>query len=211
MILPMKEPTRTRPATGAAVLRGHVTDAIGEAALAELAETGYARMSMEAVARRAGVGKAALYRRWPSKQEMVEQVVGKLTDNAVPIPDTGSLRGDVGSYLAGVTAQRNDLRTTRILADLSAEAIRNPALARALNTTLREPRRAAGTAMLHRAIDRGELPAGLDTDLALDCLVALAHARPQTLTEADELADPYGHDRLVDVILAALAACREGS
>lgn len=48
----------------------------------------------------------------------------------------------------------------------------------------------------------------LDTDLALDCLVGLVHARPQTLTAAGELADPYPRQRLVDVILTALAACR---
>ncbi len=100
------------------------------------------------------------------------------------------------------------LRTTRIVADLGAEAIRNPRLAQALSGALREPRRAAGKAMLHRAVECGELPADLDTDLALDCLVALTHARPQNLTATGDLTDPYPRQRLVDVILTTLAACR---
>ena len=72
-----------RPVTGGAVLRQQVTDAITEAAFAELAETGYARTSMDAVARRAGVGKAALYRRWSSKAELVMDALA-LVKPAVP-------------------------------------------------------------------------------------------------------------------------------
>ena len=200
-------PPPPRPATGAAQLREHVTDTITAAVLDELAESGYGGMSMEAVARRARVGKAAIYRRWPSKQDMVERIVADLAFHAVPVPDTGTLRGDVNDYVTHATALRQDLRTTRIIADLSAEAIRNPRLAQAFNTALREPRRAAGAAMLRKAIDRAELPADLDIDLALDCLVGLTHARPQTLTTTGELAEPYAQQRLVDVILTTLAAC----
>jgi AcrR family transcriptional regulator len=203
----MTRPAPPRPATGGAQLRAPVTDAITTAALDELVESGYSRMSMEAVARRAKVGKAALYRRWNSKQEMIEQIVGDLSWSAVPIPDTGTLRGDVDSYLAHAAALRQDLRATRIIADLGAEAIRNPRLAQVFATTLREPRRAAGAAMLRKAADRGELPGNIDTDLALDCLVGLVYARPQSMTAAGELADPYPRDRLVRVILAAIAAC----
>ncbi|MFI5718768.1 TetR/AcrR family transcriptional regulator [Nocardia sp. NPDC051750] len=206
----MTDPTRSRPA-GAALLRGHVTDAITAAAWDEIAECGYSRMSMEAVARRAGVGKAAIYRRWGSKQAMIEQIVADLTWNAVPVPDTGSLRGDVARYVADATEARNDERTTRIVADLGAEATRNPRLAQAFYSALRQPRRDAGAAMLRRAVDRGELPVDLDTHLALDCLVGLAHARPQTLSAAGERVDPYSQDRLVDVILTALAACSQES
>jgi AcrR family transcriptional regulator len=59
--------TRRTP-TGAAVLQPEITKAITGAVFDELADQGYARLSMEAVAKRAGVGKSALYRRWPSKQ-----------------------------------------------------------------------------------------------------------------------------------------------
>lgn len=204
----MTDSNRSRPVAGAALLRGHVTDAITAAAWDEIAESGYSRMSMEAVARRAGVGKAAIYRRWASKQAMIEQIVADLAWNAVPVPDTGSLRGDVARYVADATDARNDERMARIVADLGAEATRNPRLAQAFYSALRQPRRDAGAAMLRRAIERGELPADLDTDLALDCLVGLAHARPQTLSVAGDLVDPYPQQRLVDVILTALTACR---
>lgn len=204
----MTDGGRTRPVAGAALLRERVTDAITAAVLDELAEAGYARMSMEAVARRAGVGKAAIYRRWASKQAMVEQIVADLAWHAVPVPDTGNLRDDVSSYLAHAAALRADLRTARIITDLSAEAIRNERLAQTFYAALREPRRAAGTEMLQHAIDRGELPADLDPELALDCLVGLTYARPQTLTPSGEFADPYPQERLVDVILTTLPACR---
>ncbi|GAA3159686.1 TetR/AcrR family transcriptional regulator [Planomonospora alba] len=200
--------THGRRAAGAALLREQVTGKITAAVLDELADTGYARMSMEAVARRAGVGKAALYRRWASKEAMVQQIVGEFAWASVPVPDTGSLREDVRGYVAHACALRQDLRAVRVIADLSAEAVRDPRLARSFYPALREPRRTAAAAMLRNAVERGELPADLDTDLALDCLVGLAYGRPQTLTASGELADPYPHDRLVEVVLAALTACR---
>ena len=73
-----------------------MTDAITEATFTELAESGYARMSMEAVARRAGVGKAALYRRWSSKQEMLcELIRTAVEDTLPPRPETGALHSDL--------------------------------------------------------------------------------------------------------------------
>jgi AcrR family transcriptional regulator len=203
----MTETRRIRPTAGAALLREPVTDAITAAVVDELAESGHARMSMEAVARRAGVGKAAIYRRWPSKDVMVQQIVAGLAWNAVPVPDTGTLRDDVTSYVAHAAELRRDIRITRIIADLTAEAIRNPQVAQTFYAALRKPRRAVGAKMLRHAIERGELRTDLDTELALDCLVGLTYARPQTLTASGELEDPYPRERLVDVILTALAAC----
>ncbi|MFD0663561.1 TetR/AcrR family transcriptional regulator [Thermocatellispora tengchongensis] len=88
-----------RTPTGAAVLQPSVTNAITEAVLDELAEQGYARLSMEAVAKRAGVGKSALYRRWPSKQEMAISVISEFSLAQIEVPDTGSLRGDLRATL----------------------------------------------------------------------------------------------------------------
>ena len=67
---------RSRQPAGAAVLRPEKTEAIIAAFFAELGEKGYAGLTMDRVAERAGVGKAALYRRWPSKQEMLIDLVG---------------------------------------------------------------------------------------------------------------------------------------
>ncbi len=142
---------------------------------------------------------------------MVEQIVADLSWNAVPVPDTGTLRSDIRRYIAAADQAQRDQRMTRIVTDLTAEAARNPALAQAFYAALRRPRRDAGAAMLRAAIERGELPEDLDADLALDCLVGLAHARPQTLSASGGLADPYQQERLVEVVLAALAACRTGA
>ena len=90
------EHKEARPASGGAVLRQRVTDAITEAAFAELAEGGYARMSMEAVARRAGVGKAALYRRWPSKLAMVTELIRTRVIDELPLPPAAGALREIG-------------------------------------------------------------------------------------------------------------------
>jgi AcrR family transcriptional regulator len=162
-----------RPASGGALLRQRVTDAITEAAFVELAETGYARMSMEAVARRAGVGKAALYRRWPSKQAMLTELIRDRVTGTIPAaPDTGALHTDLRDLLASIRRQLASPLLARIGAGLLAEASHDDALAEVLYTGVAAPRRAAADAMLRSAIDRGELPAGLDTELAADLLIA---------------------------------------
>ena len=157
-------------ARGAALLRQQVTAAIESAALAELAEVGYARMSMEAVAKRAGVGKAAIYRRWPSKQHLVIALVSAYATRAANLVSAGSLYADV---LAFLTATKHGLEhplVTPIILDLASEAGRNPQLAEALRTTISEPRRARVAELLRLAIARGELEADVDLDLALDFL-----------------------------------------
>ncbi|MEV2210108.1 TetR/AcrR family transcriptional regulator [Streptomyces sp. NPDC050997] len=163
----------TRPATGGAVLRQRVTDAITEAAFTELAEAGYARLSMEAVARRAGVGKAALYRRWPSKQAMIAELIhDKVTDTLPHTPATGALRADLRELLATYRSQLANPLLARIGTELLAESSRDGALAEMLHTEVTAPRRLAARAILQGAIDHGELPPTLDLELATDLLIA---------------------------------------
>ncbi|MEV4143435.1 TetR/AcrR family transcriptional regulator [Amycolatopsis sp. NPDC049691] len=162
-----------RPVSGGAVLRRQVTDAITEAAFAELAETGYARTSMDAVARRAGVGKAALYRRWRSKQAMFAELIrDKVAGALPPTPDTGALRTDLRELFATFRAQLANPLITRIGAGLLAEAEHDAVLAEVLRSGVAEPRRAAARAILRAAIDRGDLPPGLDLELGTDLLIA---------------------------------------
>ena len=164
---------QARPASGGAVLRQRVTDAITEAAFAELAEAGYARMSMEAVARRAGVGKAALYRRWPSKLAMVTELIRTRVVDELPLPPaTGSLRGDLRGLLGAFRDQLASPLVARIALALLAEASHDGALAEVIYAEAAAPRRAAARAILQGAIDRGELPAGLDPELGTDLLIA---------------------------------------
>jgi AcrR family transcriptional regulator len=167
----MSENTRRAP-TGAAVLRTQVTSAISTAVLDELAEQGYGRLSMEAVAKRAGTGKSSLYRRWPSKQEMVIAALAEFSIPMGEVPDTGSFAGDLRATLEAVHAWMTHPRFAPILPDLSAEAGRNPALAQAIHSAVGEPRRELGAATLLRAVERGELPADTDIELALDLIAA---------------------------------------
>lgn len=198
----MARPPKRAP-SGAAVLRSGITDAITEAVLDELAETGYARLSMEAVARRAGVGKAALYRRWPAKLDMIVAVLAGFSVGLAPTADTGSLRGDVREALTATMGWLTHPRFARILPDLAAEGLRNPALSDAVAASIGEPRRAIGAMTLHRAVDRGELPPDTDIEMALDLLAAPIYWR---LSVRHARAEPAYLDTLTAVVLRALGA-----
>src|SRR5277367_129498 len=86
--------------SGGPVLQTEVTDAITNAFFEELAEVGYGRLSIDAVARRAGVGKAAIYRRWKSKLEITVALASHVAVAAVDVPDAGNLLGDIREYLS---------------------------------------------------------------------------------------------------------------
>lgn len=151
-------------------MRDEVTVAIESAAFAELAQAGYARMSMEAVAKRAGVGKAAIYRRWPSKEHMIIALVSKHATRAAEVVSTGSLHDDVLAFLSATRLALEHPWVAPIILDLASEAARNPQLAQALRTTIAEPRRGRVAELLLLAIHRGELAPDVDADLALDFL-----------------------------------------
>ena len=197
-----RPPARRAPA-GAAVPRESVTRAIHVATLQEVAEAGYGRTSVEAVARRAGVGKAAIYRRWPSKLELVIAAVSRAAVRPAEVPDTGSLRGDVHAFLVGGRRLLDDPVGRRVLADLVAEAARVPELDALLTATVGAPRRELASVLLERAVARGELRPELDRELALDVVPAALYwriaVRRATLTD-DDL------ERLADATTAALRA-----
>jgi AcrR family transcriptional regulator len=193
--------TRRAP-TGAALLQPGVTRAITEAVLAEWAGHGYARLSMEAVAKRAGVGKSALYRRWPSKQEMAMAVVSEFSVARAAVPDTGTLRGDLRAALGAVADWLTDPHFSRILPDLVAETARNPELGDFVKSMIGTPRREHSAQMLRRAVDRGELRADLDLDLVLDLLAAPVYWR---LSVRASEAEPDYLDKLTDLLLRSMA------
>jgi len=197
---PVRRPTAGPP------LHGSVTVAIRRAVLLGLATEGHGRLSMESVARRAGVGKAALYRRWPSKEEMVNDVVLEAVQGARPfVPDTGSLRSDVRELLLFFRSQLREPGQRRIAADLLAESTRNAELARILDDAVARPRRDALRALLVTAMDRGELPDDLDLDLAIELFVAPVALRILQVTDPLQEVDV---DALTDVICAGLGAAR---
>jgi AcrR family transcriptional regulator len=192
-----------RRTSGGPVLQDDVTDAIAAAFFEELAQVGYGRLSVDAVARRAGVGKAAIYRRWPTKQAMAVALVSEVAVAAVDIPDTGTLRGDVRGFLANADTAMRHPRAGRIVPDLFAEATRNPELADALLAGIRDPRRTKAAQLLRRAVDRGELPEGTDLELGMDFLAGPLYWRLAVIRTP--VAEDY-LDRLTDRILGALTA-----
>lgn len=137
----------------------------------ELATVGYGRLSIEAIARRAGVSKAAIYRRWSSKLELVLEIVSAAAGQSLPLPDTGDLRGDLEIlFLIMARALRHPL-AAQIIPDLLAEAARNPQIAQTLEQALRVNQRDIGGLLVGRAIDRGELAPDTDLDIAVDLIV----------------------------------------
>jgi AcrR family transcriptional regulator len=164
---PQPRPRRRRPA-GAAVLREDVTEAIRAAVFEELAAVGYARMSIEGIARRAGVGKTAVYRRWRSKLHLVLDVVSALAVLGLPAPDTGTLEGDLRLlYQVTSRALRHPV-ASQIIPDLQAEAARNPEIAEAMQKALREGQDGVASGIVAAAQRRGDIRADADEQLALD-------------------------------------------
>ncbi|MBA6433099.1 MULTISPECIES: TetR/AcrR family transcriptional regulator [Streptomyces] len=201
-----KEPTKPRrvPA-GAAVLQENVTDAIRAAVFEELATVGYGRMSIERVARRAGVGKAAIYRRWRSKLPIVLEVVSALAKQGLPTPDTGSLQGDIKVLLEATARVLWHPMAAQIIPDLFAESARNPDMAQALQAAVRDSQRGIADVVIRNAVNRGELSADTDVDLALDLASGPLYWRLSTMRSPL----PEGYlDGLAAATTAALAAAR---
>lgn len=183
-----------------------VTDALTRALFEEWARVGYGALSLEAVAKRAGVGKAALYRRWPSKLAMVSDRLEGVGVELTQVPDTGSLLGDVRGFLRSVRRLLRHPLVRRILPDLHAEMNRSPELAQAVRGRLQVERRERGALMFERAMRRGELPCGLDLDMAND-VVGLLYWR---MIVTGERADTAYIEQLARFIVAALGSFESG-
>ena len=192
-----------RAPAGAAVLRDDLTEAIRDAVLEELAAHGYGRRSIEGVARRAGVGKTTIYRRWGSKLQMVIDVVSAVAVQGMAPPDTGSLRGDLRAMLTVASVALRHPLARQIVPDLLAEAARNPDIAETLEKALQETQLGFSAAVLQKAMDRGELPADTDVQLALDLAIGPLYWRLAVVRAKL----PKGYlDHLADRIAAALSA-----
>ncbi|MEM7633201.1 MAG: TetR/AcrR family transcriptional regulator [Pseudomonadota bacterium] len=172
-----ENPVTKRAPSGAAVMRKSVTDALSRAFFEEWAQTGYGALRLDAVAKRAGVGKAALYRRWSSKHEMAIQLIKTVGLDLTPIPDSGTLIEDLRLILLSLRRTLRHRLIRRILPDLHAEMARSSALSAEIRTTLQYERRERGKVIVDRAIARGELPKNTDRDLANDALASILYWR----------------------------------
>lgn len=151
--------------------------AILRAATDLFAERGLPGMSIEEVAARAGVGKATVYRRWPTKGALALDAFLALYRGQQPEPDTGTLRGDMLAALRGWVRAVTRTAAGRMLAGLVAAAQHDPQLAAGWRDRVVGPLRVRYFVMLDRAIARGEIPPDTDKDVVLDLLFGAAYHR----------------------------------
>jgi len=183
------------------------TPAILGATLQVIAEEGFARFSVDKVAAAAGVGKATIYRRWSTKEELigdaVAQVVQGLSD-----PDTGSLREDVLAFNRGLLEQLDQFPgLATVMPAMVAESAWDPRLQAVLDQLI-ERRDECGHAVVRRAKERGEMAADVPDDLILDLSSGWFFYRmallKQPMTDADIVT-------MVDGVLGGLGTSGDSS
>ena len=144
-------------------------DAILAASLELIREAGFDALAMDAIAARAGVGKATVYRRWKSKELLVVEAIDDIV-RAVPDPDTSSTEGDLMVLMNATLRMYADPATAALLSGLVAAMVRSEVIANAVRGGFVGMRRDAMRRALLRGMARGELRADTDLELALDLL-----------------------------------------
>ncbi|WP_067974186.1 TetR/AcrR family transcriptional regulator [Mycolicibacter icosiumassiliensis] len=175
--------------------------AILDAALQGVADVGYDRLSMDDIAARAGVGKAAIYRRWPSKAVVVADAIAHWRRRQGPVepPSTGSLHGDIEALVATAPdLDESGMDTMKVIVGVATAAMHNPILAAALDDLVLDPPRHVVRVLLDQARARGEIPAGRDLSLIPDVALGLNVLRVMTGRPVDRV---FVRRVLEDVIL----------
>jgi AcrR family transcriptional regulator len=172
--------------------------AIMEAAVGVLAEKGPSGFTVDAVAARAGCGKATIYRRWPSRSSLLLDTANQMGLEA-PLVDTGSLRDDLVVMLTELGRKMRDTPAGRILPGVVAEASVHPEMKQVLAAFI-DDRRHRPREIVARGVERGELAAGTDVELLLDLLGGTVIYRELI---ACNPTDEAFNARLVDSVLPA--------
>lgn len=146
-------------------------EAVLRATLEELAETGYGSLSFEGIARRAGVHKTTLYRRWESREALLLEAFLERGFEQVPIPDTGSLRRDLLAYGREIAASVEAPEVGAMLAAVVSVRDRDAALAEAARRFW-DTRFELAARMVERAVERGEIPRRADARQVVKAMVA---------------------------------------
>ncbi|MER7128096.1 TetR/AcrR family transcriptional regulator [Streptosporangium saharense] len=147
--------------------------AILTAAFELVGEVGYAKLSIEGIAARAGVGKQTIYRWWPSKGAVLFDaflVLGEGADGEAALPDTGDLEADLKTVMRATVDELNDQRFDEPMRALSTEISHDPDLAAVYRERLDGPMREIKKRRLEAAQRAGQLAEDLDLDVAIDVL-----------------------------------------
>jgi AcrR family transcriptional regulator len=173
------------PADAAAAARPRVEgdreQEILDAALEVLAEVGYDRLTMDAVAQRAKASKATLYRRWNSKAKLVVEALAQ-TKSTPAIPDTGDLRTDLLTAFCGHGGLTDEEATSTFGAVVTAVTT-DAEFAAEFRRQVVEPKSVVSRTVFERARDRGELRGDVDLDLVVPALAGIVMHRVFLLGE----------------------------
>jgi len=169
-------------------------DRITRAAAELLLQRGFDRTTVDDVAARAGVGKATVYRRWPSKEDLAVAAMETLYSAEMPEPDTGSIRSDLAASYRAVLTFVNTPEGEAFLRTSIAESVRDGRIA-ALYRSSTERREQQSRATFERAIARGEVRPEIDVDSAVQWLGgllairAITHRPMPSVDDADVLVE----------------------
>jgi AcrR family transcriptional regulator len=170
-------PARSAPARGGRPRSERAHQAILTAARQLLMEEGFAAMRLEKVAARAGVGKATIYRRWGSKEELAQELLTQLAAPHIAVADSGNTRDEL---LAAVTNPMRAVSETDfgpVIRALLSQIASNPSLGDPFRATVVEARRAEITRLIERGIARGDLRTDADAEVATELLVGPVYFR----------------------------------
>jgi AcrR family transcriptional regulator len=172
--------------------------AILTAAIDELQEHGYAALTIEGIAARAGAGKQTIYRWWPSKADVVLDALLDLAATRIAVPDKGSLRADLTAFLSATFRQRGQ---RPVLIGLMAQALLDPVFHAAFRDRFLFSRRAALRGILERAVTRGEISPNVDLELLIDIVYGVLWYR--LLLDHEPLSQEAGRQLASLVVRAA--------
>jgi AcrR family transcriptional regulator len=178
-----------------------VVDAIMWATIAELARTGYEMLRVDDIAVAAKVNKTTIYRRWPTKVDLVAAAIRASARDLSVMPNTGSVRGDLLAMLAA-QAEKHKRTEMRGLSRVFLGEISSPELAR-LVRSMRAEYRETWIEVLRRGIARGDLPEGTPVEVVTDLISSASSMR---LIRNDEPLDPVARGAMVDLVLAGAVA-----
>jgi len=176
--------------------------AILDATLQLLADGGYAGLTIEAVAARAGVGKASVYRRFPGKEELVIEAVASLTEQPEPVVGAG-VRDELVTLLEAIRRKSDSSLAGKIFPRLIGASAENPELMKRYREQVLDPRRRRFLDVLQRGVDEGLIRPEVDLQHATDLLVGPMAYR--NLIRTDPPPGPELAARIVDDVLIALA------
>ncbi len=172
--------------------------AILDAARELLIKDGYTRLRLEHVAAHAGVGKATIYRRWPSKEALAQALLSDLAGPHIAIEDVGDTREEMLAAVMNPLLAVTESEFGPVIRALLSQIAINPALGDPFRATVVQSRRAEIARMIARGIERGDLCPDADAEIATELLVGPVYFR---LMFGGELNREFA-ERIVDNVLS---------